>query len=142
MSEAIDWDAEARRAANLVGTHLLRAHRGAMPWEAPGTCAVFGNDGYADDPRARREVELVRDHLRSAGLDELGFGVCDEDGCTWALLVRADDHEGLFDAVWDAWGDACNNPDSYDPFRAVQSAIAAAEVASAVAARGPRPSAN
>jgi hypothetical protein len=51
--------------------------------------AVFGNDGYGSNPNARREVELVRQQIREAGVQELAFGLS-LDGHTWALLVKAD----------------------------------------------------
>jgi hypothetical protein len=50
---------------------------------------VFGNDNYLADFRVRREVELIRQRLRDAFAEEVGFGLS-QDGYSWALLVRVD----------------------------------------------------
>jgi hypothetical protein len=49
--------------------------------------AVFGNDNYATDEKVRYEVEAIRQRLRDASIEELGFGTS-PDGVTWALLLR------------------------------------------------------
>jgi hypothetical protein len=84
--------------------------------------AVFGNDRYLANHLAKKEVGLIREHLREAGLEELGFGLS-YDGQSWALLVRTE-IDGLRtpsarafrtemyrayleDLVWAAWRRAC-----------------------------------
>lgn len=90
--------------------------------------AVFGNDNYRIDGKARREVAMVRQHLREADLQELGFGLS-QDGHSWTLLVRGKDDAYeteigqrfqtemlkvyLDDVVWRSWWTACGvAPDS------------------------------
>ncbi len=85
---------------------------------------VFGNDNYLSDGRVRTEVDLVRERLRDAGAEEVGFGLS-PDGFSWALLVRADGQRYqtaigrafqkellkafLDDAVEGAWQNACGS---------------------------------
>jgi hypothetical protein len=108
MSTQTDWQSEAKRAADHAYQHLFEAHRGAIPWGHTGVTAVFGNDGYeTDDPRARAEVALLRKELGRNGLAELGFAVGQEEGYTWAMLVRTADHAALHEAVWAAYEGAC-----------------------------------
>jgi hypothetical protein len=94
----------ARGLAAHVRKNLAAIERGAVPVrlveetvgplgfrdEDAGVVGVFGNDNYASEVRARREVELIRLRLRDLGAEELGFGLS-QDGYTWALLVRGDD---------------------------------------------------
>jgi hypothetical protein len=72
---------------------LSHLARGAIPLKNDGgretLMAVFGNDGYEQDTRVRREVELLRHCLDEASMKELGFGIS-EDGFSWALVVDAE----------------------------------------------------
>jgi hypothetical protein len=103
---------DINRAALLVRSTLT----------SNGIAAVFGNDGYQTNPAARREVELLRQQLRQAEIEEIGFGVS-SDGRTWVLLIKADNsgfqtelgksfriemlRACLDDAVRTAWQMAC-----------------------------------
>ena len=107
MFNKVDWDSEAKRAANRVGDEMFEAHRGAMPWGQVGVSVVFGNDGYGADQRARREVAGVRRGLAEHGVAELGFGTRDDDGYAWAMIVQSGDIAFLESLVWGAWGVAC-----------------------------------
>jgi hypothetical protein len=87
--------------------------------------AVFGNDHYLGNHLAKKEVGLIRQQLRDAGIEELGFGIS-HDGQSWALLVRTDFDElktntaktfrtemyrsYLEELVWAAWRAACGAP--------------------------------
>jgi len=87
--------------------------------------AVFGNDNYRFNDKVRREVELVRKHLKEAAVEELGFGLS-PDGHTWTLLVKTDSQHYhtdvgrafqvemlkifLDDVVWRSWRTACGLP--------------------------------
>ena len=84
--------------------------------------AIFGNDQYLGNHLAKREVGLIREHLKQAGMEELGFGLS-HDGQSWALLVRTESdglktsmakafrtemyRAYLEDLVWAAWRSAC-----------------------------------
>jgi len=84
----------------------------------PLVVAVFGNEAYHTDPRARDMVESLRHRLPDAGAREVGFAVAD-GGTHWVMLVGADaaDYrteagralqklllEGfLEDTLWTAW---------------------------------------
>jgi hypothetical protein len=150
---AKDWGAEAIKAATYIGEHLGEAHRGALVWE-PGVVAIFGNDSYNGDGRAKQEVAYVREHLADAGVTELGFGTDAEFGEDWVLLVRVPGPEAatpagsrfqrtlvserLSDLAWDGWDAACRVR-AEDPlhgvYRAVQEPIAR-RVLDAAAAKG------
>ena len=120
----IDWNAEAARAADHVTcTELFKAHRGAIPWGNLGVVVVFGNDSYTKDERARREVEFVREFLRTEGLTELGFGVDSDEGYSWAMIVDTNFTPPLFYAVWEAWGRA-SGADMQDAVTVSQTGIA------------------
>jgi hypothetical protein len=49
--------------------------------------AVFGNDNYSSDEKVREEVGQIRQQLKDASIDEIGFGLS-PDGITWALLLK------------------------------------------------------
>lgn len=104
-------------------------HRGALLIRCIGDgnmiAAVFGNDNYRLDEKVRREVDLVRQNLREAGIEEMGFGLS-HDGHSWTLLVKTDTagYETpiakafqvemlkifLEDVVWRSWRVACGMP--------------------------------
>lgn len=87
--------------------------------------AVFGNDNYRYNDKVRREVELVRKHLKEAAIEELGFGLS-PDGYSWTLLVKTDNRNCqtevgkafqvemlkifLDDIVWRSWRTVCGLP--------------------------------
>ncbi len=92
--------------------------------------AVIGNDNYIASSAAQQEVELVRQQLRDAEVEELAFGLS-QDGYSWALLVKAD-NQGfqtaagkafrsemlrghLDEMVWNAWREASGEQDAHDP---------------------------
>jgi hypothetical protein len=99
----LHWNAVASDLAMHARKHFSCLPRGAVPVrlmeEEPsagmlledGTVVVgvFGNDNYLADFRVRREVELIRQRLRDAFAEEVGFGLS-QDGYSWALLVRVD----------------------------------------------------
>jgi hypothetical protein len=85
-----NWDAEATRLAVYVNEHRFDEHRGVIEGPEPGTAVVFGNDGYEQDARARREVEHVRERLGVMEVDVLGFGLAPPDRYTWAMIVDID----------------------------------------------------
>jgi hypothetical protein len=119
-----------------VRKNLASVERGAVPVrlveetagpfrviEDGAVVGIFGNDNYAAEAKARREVELTRKRLREMGAEEVGFGLS-QDGYAWALLVRCDDRRyrtgaakelqremlkiALEEAVARAWRDACD----------------------------------
>lgn len=117
-----DWNLEAKKVAEYVGTNLFEAHRGALA-KPNGIVVVFGNDGYESGDRAKREVETVRKVLptKDPSSTELGFGVCD-GGYTWVLLYRTNNKreaeclaaEATL-VVWRGWNEACQ-ADGCEPF--------------------------
>ena len=108
---------------------LENVHRGALLIRCIGDgnmiAAVFGNDNYRFDEKVRREVELVRQNLRKAGIEEMGFGLS-HDGYSWSVLVKIDigDYQTVIakafqiemlkifleDVVWRSWREACGLP--------------------------------
>jgi hypothetical protein len=99
----LHWNAVATDLAMHARKHFACLERGAVPVrlmeEEPAAgrflddgnaiVGVFGNDNYLADCRVRREVELIRQRLRDAFAEEMGFGLS-QDGYSWALLVRVD----------------------------------------------------
>ncbi len=118
----INLDTFANLFASYVRKRLANVHRAAIlvRCTADGSmiAAVFGNDNFAANPAARREVELVRRQLKESSLEELAFGLS-HDGYAWALLVKAEIQgfqtavgkafrsemlrAALDEAVWTAW---------------------------------------
>jgi hypothetical protein len=98
------WSETANGLARQVRASCAFIKRGVVPLrfvddseqpprlvdDAPLVVGVFGNDNYRDDPKTRREVELVRQRLRDLPeVVEMGFGLS-QDGQTWAMLVATD----------------------------------------------------
>jgi hypothetical protein len=151
----VGWD----RLADWVTDNLFEAHRGAFHHPTLGLIA-FGNDGYevdnqkyvdfmnglnlgytytVGDPRlrkAKREVELFRAWLPTAGYEEVGFSL-DAEGHAWVMRLRpAEVPEGgdsgarnklrqahIEAALWDCWREACgpsDPPGEAERFRQVQ----------------------
>ncbi len=85
-----NWAPLATGLARYVREFPFDSRRGALPIRLPGDngqiIGAFGNDGYTTDGRAKQEVAALRQRLREAVLEELGFGLS-EDGHAWALLV-------------------------------------------------------
>jgi hypothetical protein len=117
--KAIDWNEEAVKMAQYVGSKMMSAHRGAMPWRQTGISVVFGNDDYDQvneddpegprgDPKTKAEVARVREAIEGPGGKVLGFGVDPSDGYSWAMLVENDDVEILNLIVWHAWDREAN----------------------------------
>jgi hypothetical protein len=124
-----NWAPLATGLARYVREFLPGSRRGALPIRLPGgnrqVVGVFGNDGYRTDARVKQEVAALRQRLREAALEELGFGFS-EDGHAWALLVLpaampskppGEDNAAvralttfLDGAVWAAWRLACGLP--------------------------------
>jgi hypothetical protein len=122
----------ARALAVYARSKMAPVHRGALLVRCSDDnhvlAAIFGNDNYCVDEKARREVAIVRKSLHDAHLEELGFGLS-HDGHSWTLLVRTD-NDGfqtevgrrfrvemlkvhLDDIVWRSWWTACGvAPDS------------------------------
>ena len=124
-----NWDQEAVRIANLVACENFLCHgdRGVLLLP-DGLAAVFGNDGYSFDPRARLEVHFLRRLLDAQQIDELGFGIdtmkkgpkSDElgvgidtmkkgpksdAGCSWAMIIRSQEESKVSTDVMDSHGD-------------------------------------
>jgi len=116
----MDWQKEAKLAANYVVARMPGADRGAMRWRFSGVFCIFGNDGYGDkedwrnDKLVVREVERVRAMLSEdapydSTVTERGFALCKHD-YSWAMLVEIKEvrlpeetADGLNYMVWKAW---------------------------------------
>ncbi len=123
------WDTIASQVAERIGDELFEAHRGVTSSRHCDVMAAFGNDGYAEDAKAKREVEAARQCIVAGGGTVLGFGTS-SDGYSWVLLYRADNLTAtkVTDAMWNGWQGAPSSEDPPDEFkllfRAYQSAIA------------------
>jgi hypothetical protein len=122
----------AHALATYARSRMQPVDRGALLVRCTGNqetlAAVFGNDNYRADFKARREVAMVRQCLREAHLQELGFGLS-QDGHSWTLLVRTNGSRYqtdlgkqfevemlkvyLDDVVWRSWWTACGVPPDY-----------------------------
>ena len=94
-------------AADFAEAFLMHRHRGVI--NCDDHFILFGNDGYANDLRSRREAEIVREGL-AGHKPQLGQSF---NGSTWAIVLT--DHsrekyeeEELNQLVWDAWMEACD----------------------------------
>ncbi len=97
-------------AANFVQEFCFHWHRGVFDYG--DKYIVFGNDGYAgEDGRVREEVEYVRSRLKALDLKESAFGISDEGGYSWALVIdnyqRFDARIELEQALMEGWRRAC-----------------------------------
>jgi len=100
---------EANETANYVHEHLMDQHRGVLVYGAEKI--LYGNDGYQQDERVRREVKLLDERLlellmqrRATGSS---FGVSDGGG-SWAIVLHdcTASVEELNAMVWEAWLEA------------------------------------
>ena len=120
-----DWAKEAKALANHCYHKMFTAHRGAMPWRRAGFSVIFGNDGYMGSRRAKAEVEALRVALAVAGIDELGFGVDDEEGYAWAMVVRSPNVDELGQVIHLLWAMVCSSNSPEAPaFNACQMGVA------------------
>jgi hypothetical protein len=129
-----DWNDTARSLARQVGSGQFVSGWGVVRLrlvddstypphfldDGPLVVAVFGNDTYYTDAKAREVVERVRRRLPDAGAEEMGFAV-NPDGSSWVLLAGTDGgryrtamgkalqklllEAFLDDVVWAAWRD-------------------------------------
>jgi hypothetical protein len=76
--------------ADHLGKEFPAESREAIPLSTLGQVLAFATDGFGQDSRSRRGVELMRKGLRREGFSVLGFGVSSLDGRTWAMIVEAD----------------------------------------------------
>jgi hypothetical protein len=113
-------DATVGKIVDRLGDDCFEAHRGAFWWDEASRVAVaFGNDGYAQDVRARSEVAAVRRLLAEDGGEELAFAT-DEDGYSWALACKLpaglvpDVLEGILWLVWNELSDRRWGPKGND----------------------------
>ncbi len=90
------WAPLATGLARYVREFLPGSRRGALPIRLPGgngqIVGVFGNDGYAADGRVKQEVAALRQRLREAALEELGFGLSEDGGVVAEVSSRIERH--------------------------------------------------
>jgi hypothetical protein len=123
---AVNLDTFASILATYARFKLRDVHRAALLvrciQQKSMVAAILGNDGYLSNATVRREIELLRQHLHDAAIEELAFGVS-ADGHSWALLVKAHNQKfqteaakafraemlraDLEEAVWAAWRTVC-----------------------------------
>ncbi|MCH8151334.1 MAG: hypothetical protein IH830_03060 [Planctomycetes bacterium] len=92
MSNQVDWNEEAVKAANNINQDEdLRV--GAMDWWGPpNTVVVFCKPGDMGAETSQKMIERVRQMLKRQRVKELGYGVS-KDGHTWAMIVTTPDRE-------------------------------------------------
>ncbi len=101
-----NWINFATQVAQILSEDYFPAHRGAVRCPSTGCTAIFGNDGYTQDPSTRAEVENVRRRLNAEGITEHAFAV-NSDGYTWVLLAgKPSDCKYLNAMVWRVWLEA------------------------------------
>jgi hypothetical protein len=105
------WDVRASKVAEFVRENARDVARGVLDLEEFDLVAAFGNDGFTQNPRVRREVNLIRQALPSFELTMLGFGLSSEDrASSWAMIIRGPDcFDALCDTndlVWSSWANA------------------------------------
>jgi hypothetical protein len=92
------WDSAATDVAGNVRDNRYPFQRGliCIPCPSDGMVVAWllGNDGFELRREVKRELELIRQGLKAAELEELGFGLSG-DGHTWALALKADSQRYL-----------------------------------------------
>jgi hypothetical protein len=87
------WDSAAADVASNVRENRYPFERGLIcipcPTEGMVVAWLLGNDGFLLRREIKRELELIREGLKEAELEELGFG-WSVDGHAWALALKAD----------------------------------------------------
>lgn len=102
----MNYDAEAKRIANLIHLRGAEVHRGATPSVEPGVSVAFGNDNYAGDPRTRELVRRLFQVAYENNIEVVGFATNDaqpDAGCCWVMLVRTDDLDWVKARLHDAF---------------------------------------
>src|SRR5262245_9935949 len=98
---------DIQKIVDRIGGECFEAHRGAFWWHEDRRIAIaFGNDGYAQDERARLEVRALRELLPGLGGRELAFATESEGGYGWALACEIPEElgpENLEAALWSVW---------------------------------------
>jgi hypothetical protein len=100
---------ELARIAAFIHEDLFSAHRGVIHL-SQGDFLAFGNDGFATDERAKREVAAIRSRVAGQA-EEMGFAT---DDYTWVMLLRSPKGHAteagqeafrslLTLAMWQAW---------------------------------------
>lgn len=97
-----DWNTYAAHKANRLRLEYPTEERTAYFIGSDGASILFAHDNYESDPRARREVSLLRKYLHENGIPELGFGLS-TDRRTWVMVVWSQDDKALAKALFDAW---------------------------------------
>jgi hypothetical protein len=104
--EATEAASMASVGAEFVSKLLFPLHRGVL--DCGDHFVIFGNDGYKDDPRSRREAEIILQHFH----EESPILGTNEDGYSWAIVLTdyqrsRFDRKKLEKLVWEAWATAC-----------------------------------
>jgi hypothetical protein len=114
-----DWNDYAAKKASLIRQQFPLAERTAYHVGADGASVLFAHDDFVNDPRAIKEVALLRQHLADKNIPELGFGLS-EDGKTWVMIVYSDDAQSLERALFKAWETACCSVAEETPAQEIQ----------------------
>ena len=103
--QKLDWSDMAECLANFAHEAMFSTHRGAAQISEE-VAVIFGNDGNPTEIQnsSYAEVKELRRRLVEAEIEEIGFGLSNEEGYSWAMIVRAmEDDEDLNQLVWDCW---------------------------------------
>lgn len=97
----------AEIAAEFASRFLMHRHRGVINCDS--YYVIFGNDGFSEDHRSRKESHDLMRRFRG---HDLKFGLSG-DRHTWAIVLT--DHtktlyqeEELDHIVWDVWMEVCD----------------------------------
>ncbi len=104
-ANAGNWAEQARETANRLRRECPDAERTALYGGPDEPSVIFGSDRCTTDPVARRQINVLRQHLRAAGVPELAFASSDDDQ-TWVMLVWSNDASLLHSALFAAWQQA------------------------------------
>jgi hypothetical protein len=99
----MNWQSEAKRAANHAGNEMFEAHRGAIEW-SKGVVAMFANDGEPQEM-----IDGVTAKCKAAGVEILTSAICDDEYSA-AVLVKHKSCGDLHDLVWTEWQERTNPP--------------------------------
>jgi hypothetical protein len=98
----IEWNARARETADRLREAHPEETRTALYRGPEEESAIFANEDFAGNAEVRRQVALLRDALRAAGIHELGFATS-TDSRAWVMLVYPASDQLLQSVLFTLW---------------------------------------
>jgi hypothetical protein len=98
----MDWNSRARETADRLRTSRPDETRTAIFRGPEEESVIFANENFAEDADIHRQVALLRDALRAAGIRELDFATSTDNGA-WVMLVYPASEQVLESVLFTLW---------------------------------------